>query len=195
MRGAIAIIPLLVILALACDKSVGPPADLRPVAVRIDGPAEVTPPAEVQFTALQTWSDGSVRDVTASAQWTSTNPSVLSVSAGRAEGLGRRRGWTDGTIRAVHQSAPIRACRTLDARMGWYVHADHRWWALQLEPAVSAGAKAADVHRGCPAILIGAGCISPERGRLRRSNPQSSGSLLFHGRQDLCPPYEEGLRH
>jgi hypothetical protein len=44
----------------------------------------VTPPAQVNYTAFQTWSDGSSRDVTAAAAWTSTNPAVLSVNAGVA---------------------------------------------------------------------------------------------------------------
>ena len=90
MRHGLAIL-VLAIFAVACeDKSsaaTGPPLGLRPISVRIDGPTQVSPPEEVQFTAVQTWSDGSTRDVTASAQWTSTNPSVLSVSAGSAKAL------------------------------------------------------------------------------------------------------------
>lgn len=89
-QDAIAIL-VLATFVLACDDergpNPGPPADLRPISVRIDGPTQVTPPAEVQFTAVQTWSDGSTRDVTASAQWTSSNPAVLSVSAGLARAL------------------------------------------------------------------------------------------------------------
>ena len=81
----------LAFVVVACDEKrapiPGPPPDLQPVAVRIDGPSQVTLPAEVLFTAVQIWSDGSMRDVTASAQWTSTNPLVLSVKAGVATAL------------------------------------------------------------------------------------------------------------
>lgn len=88
-QDALAIV-VLAIFAVACDDeppTPGPPADPRPIAVRIDGPTQVTPPEEVQFTAVQTWSDGSTRDVTSSAQWASSNPAVLSVSAGLARAL------------------------------------------------------------------------------------------------------------
>lgn len=89
MRDLITILSIFAVLVVACDEraDTGPPTDLRPLAVRVDGPTEVIAPSEVQFTALQTWSDGSSRDVTASAQWTSSNPSVLSVSSGLAKAL------------------------------------------------------------------------------------------------------------
>jgi len=79
---------VLAIFVVACDKDPGTgPGDTQPIAVRVDGPTQMTAPAEVQFTAVQTLSDGSTRDVTARAQWTSSNPSVLSVSAGLAKAL------------------------------------------------------------------------------------------------------------
>jgi hypothetical protein len=88
MRDIAIAILVLAICAVACDDrpqaNPGPPSDLRPISIRIDGPTQVTPGVEVRFTALQTWSDGSTRDVTASALWTSTNPSVLLVNAGFA---------------------------------------------------------------------------------------------------------------
>ena len=91
MRAHAIAILVLAICVIACDEergpNTGPPLDPRPISVRIDGPTQLTPPAEVQFTAVQTWSDGSTRDVTASAQWSSSNPSVLSVSAGLARAL------------------------------------------------------------------------------------------------------------
>jgi len=90
MRTDTIVILLLAVLVVACDdeaQTAGPPAGLRPISVRVDGPTEVAPAAEVQFTALQSWSDGSTRDVTAIAQWVSTNPSVLSVSEGLAKAL------------------------------------------------------------------------------------------------------------
>ena len=86
---AIAILGLVMFVACSDDDppASGPPVNLRPISVRIAGPAQVTLPAEVQFTALQMWSDGSTRDVTARAQWTSSNSSVLSVSGGLARTL------------------------------------------------------------------------------------------------------------
>ena len=58
-----------------------------PVTVQINGPGQLIPPGQTQFTAVQTWSDGSTVDVTSSAQWTSTSPSVLSIGAGLATAL------------------------------------------------------------------------------------------------------------
>ena len=71
----------------AAPPTAAPPPSAQPLSVRVDGPTRLTPPAEAQFTALQTWSDGSIRDVTSMAQWTSSNPSVLSVHAGLAKAL------------------------------------------------------------------------------------------------------------
>ena len=88
MRTYVIAVLVLAILGIACDeKPAGPPFDLRSLSVRVDGPAQITPPAETQFTAVQTLSDGSTRDVTAIAKWTSSNPSVLSVSAGLAKAI------------------------------------------------------------------------------------------------------------
>jgi hypothetical protein len=90
MRNDATAILVLAIFVAACDDeppTAGPPADLRTISVRIDGPAQVTVPAAVQFTAVQTWFDGSMQDVTARAQWTSSNPAVLSVNAGFATAL------------------------------------------------------------------------------------------------------------
>ena len=48
--------------------------------LRVDGPASVPPGGSAQYTATATYSDGSSRNVTADAKWTSTNDSVLSVT-------------------------------------------------------------------------------------------------------------------
>jgi hypothetical protein len=91
MRNSTIAILVPAIFAVACDDkssaNQGPPRDLRPLSIRVEGPAELTTSAEVQFTAIQTWTDGSSRDVTARAQWTSSNPLVLSVTAGLAKAL------------------------------------------------------------------------------------------------------------
>jgi hypothetical protein len=121
---AIAIL-VLAIFVVACDdkpqSNTGPPAGLRPVSVRIEGPAQVTYPADVQFTALQTWSDGSTRNVTASAQWTSTNPSVLSVNAGVGKALAS--GEVALTARVdplISQAKPVRVMPSIAEWDGRY---------------------------------------------------------------------------
>jgi hypothetical protein len=89
-QGAIAILVLPILVVCCGDQrsaSPGPPAGLRPISIRVDGPTEVAPGAEVRFIALQMWSDGSTRDVTSSARWESSNPAVLTVSGGLAKAL------------------------------------------------------------------------------------------------------------
>lgn len=102
---------LLVLLAAACDSDDVPQTipSLRPVAVRIDGPALVNSPAQVQFTAHQTWSDGSSRDVTRAAVWSSTNPAVLSITAGSATASsGGEVGLTARFDQLVSQTVTVR---------------------------------------------------------------------------------------
>jgi hypothetical protein len=73
--------------SIACgEDDITPPPIPQPIGIRIEGPAEVNLPAPTQFTAFQTWSDGSSIDVTAGAQWISSNPSVMSVVGGLATG-------------------------------------------------------------------------------------------------------------
>ena len=80
---------LLIVIAgvvAACDKDpeddVGPGGPPRPLSIRIEGPSRVTPLVPASFRVLQTWSNGSIRDVTTGATMTSSNPSVLSLDAG-----------------------------------------------------------------------------------------------------------------
>jgi hypothetical protein len=88
MRTSAIAILVLAGFGVGCDdEPAGPPFNIRQLSVRVDGPAQISPPAEAQFTAVQTMSDGSTRDVTAMAKWTSSNPSVLSVKAGLAKAL------------------------------------------------------------------------------------------------------------
>ena len=119
-NNAIAIL-VVALLSVACDDkpaaTTGPPFGLRAIAVRIDGPAQVTPPEEVRFTAIQTWSDGTTRDVTEIAQWTSTNPSVLSVSAGLARALAS--GEVGLTIQVGPLTSQPRAVRVVPAIAEW----------------------------------------------------------------------------
>jgi hypothetical protein len=89
-------IPLALFVA-ACDKD--PPGGPSPrptgvIRLELTGPASLPPGGEEQFRATAYLSDGSQRDVTTEAAWTSANSSIVSVSAsGRA--TARERGETD----------------------------------------------------------------------------------------------------
>lgn len=85
----------LVVLATSCDDSpnptrpsgtTNPPAAGPTTVTRVDTviPTSLEPGASARATASATMSDGSVRDVTAEAQWSSTNSSVVRASAGGA---------------------------------------------------------------------------------------------------------------
>ena len=116
--GAIAIFLALVVVGCGDERpDIGPPPDLRAVSIRIDGPQQLTASAAVQFTAVQTWSDGSTYDVTANAQWTSTNPSVLSISAGRATGLAG--GEVGLTASLANLTSQPKAVRVVPVRPEW----------------------------------------------------------------------------
>ena len=86
---------VIAILMAGCDKKdvedddivSGPGEPPRALSIRIDGPARVVKLMQARFQVLQTWSDGSTHDVTAAATLTSSNPAVLSVSAGLGTGL------------------------------------------------------------------------------------------------------------
>jgi hypothetical protein len=62
-----------------------PPAPPGPskvlTSLRLDGPASVPPGESAKYTATARWSDGSSRDVTSEAEWSSTDESVLLVTA------------------------------------------------------------------------------------------------------------------
>ena len=89
-------IPLALFVA-ACDKD--PPSGPSPrstgvIRLELTGPASLPPGGEEQFRATAYLSDGSQRDVTTEAAWTSANSSIISVST---SGLAtaRDRGETD----------------------------------------------------------------------------------------------------
>jgi hypothetical protein len=77
----------------------------------------MTLPDEVQFTAIQTWSDGSARDVTAGAQWTSIKPAVLAVNAGVAKGLAV--GEAGLTARLEQLTSQLKFVRVVPAGPEW----------------------------------------------------------------------------
>jgi hypothetical protein len=103
LTAALSTAILLALFLSACDKDRpnGPtPLPLTPRVVRLEltGPASLPPGGAEQFRATAHFSDGSQRDVTTEAAWTSANSSIVSVST---SGLatGRDRGETD--IRAA----------------------------------------------------------------------------------------------
>lgn len=57
------------------------------VRLEIEGPSAVPPGGTMQLTAMARLSDGSSRDITQEAVWTSSNRMVLTVSAGRVTGV------------------------------------------------------------------------------------------------------------
>jgi hypothetical protein len=87
-RGLYACLIVIAVFAASCNKNddsndlPGPGGPPRALNIRIDGPSQVTQLQQVTFKVVQTWSDGSHRDVTAAATVISSNPSVLSISAG-----------------------------------------------------------------------------------------------------------------
>jgi hypothetical protein len=62
----------------------GPP---RALNIRIDVPSRIAQQTQARLRVLQTWSNGLIRDVTAVAAVSSSNPAVLSVSGGLASAL------------------------------------------------------------------------------------------------------------
>jgi hypothetical protein len=54
------------------------------VSVRVDGPAEIPPGERAQYTATARYSDGSSRDVTNEAQWSTSDDSVLAIDGSGA---------------------------------------------------------------------------------------------------------------
>ena len=93
-RRSIGLIAIAILMADCGKKDVeeddlisGPGQQPRALSIRIDGPARVLKLASARFQVLQTWSDGSTLDVTAAATLTSSNPAVLSISAGLGTGL------------------------------------------------------------------------------------------------------------
>jgi Carboxypeptidase regulatory-like domain len=69
--------------------------------LEIAGPATVPPGETVQYRALATYGDGSIKDVTGSSQWQSRNVTVLSFGS---DGLATGRALGETTITAQHTS-------------------------------------------------------------------------------------------
>ena len=87
MRSVVAIAGLgLVTTTLwSCSPTAPPPPPT--CAAHISGPATVPPGGTAQFTLTANYSDGTTKDVTASAIWSSSNQAALTIAAGLASGL------------------------------------------------------------------------------------------------------------
>lgn len=94
--------------AVACDGPARssppppPPGPNRPVqpvvvSIAVDGPGQVPPGEPAQYSAAARYSDGSRRDVTSEAQWSTSDESVLSVT-GAGTVVARARG--EAVVRA-----------------------------------------------------------------------------------------------
>jgi len=101
----------LIAATLDCSKSspAGPttPIDSPLRGLSITGSTSVPPGSSIQLTALAFHVNGASEDVTAQATWTSSDPSVLQVAAGRAQGL------ADGEAIVTVQYSTTRATRTV----------------------------------------------------------------------------------
>ena len=96
-RYLIAATALLAAAVIACDRSPTGPSlpgtggtTSPPVGtsrVEIVGPSSIAPGEQTQFTAIAHRTDGSSEDVTQQVFWTSTRPTVLAVTGGRATGV------------------------------------------------------------------------------------------------------------
>ena len=67
-----------------------PPPPNAVTSLRIEGPTTIPPEASAQFRLIATFSNGTTADVSAQANWTSDNTSVLSFSPGGAAKTGTR---------------------------------------------------------------------------------------------------------
>ncbi len=71
---------------IACSNSTNPSATVTSVAITGSAPARGQ---SVQFSAIATFSDGSTRDVTDSAQWSSSDLTIANVTTiGLVTGIG-----------------------------------------------------------------------------------------------------------
>ncbi|MEO6774844.1 MAG: Ig-like domain-containing protein [Kofleriaceae bacterium] len=77
------LVGLLVFLALAaCGPSAGTPGQPALVAMSLGTPAALTPGTTIQLVATGSFEDGSSRDVTSQASWSSDLPETASIDAG-----------------------------------------------------------------------------------------------------------------
>ncbi len=100
-RACLAVISVLMAVACGGDQSVPTTPTVNAFSFAIQGPPPTVGPGQMaQVKAVARFTDGSERDVTADARWTSTQPQIATVDAGVITGqaLGRT------VIRATYMS-------------------------------------------------------------------------------------------
>ena len=91
-RASLASLSLVLTIACGSDSTVRPPTtptSTNPtlLSLSVQGPSKVPPGQTAQAKAVARFSDGSERDVTADARWSSVNSRVASAAAGMLTGL------------------------------------------------------------------------------------------------------------
>lgn len=155
VRGGAAVLAATVLSAAlgACGKSPTAPAP-GPLVLRLEvsGPSQIDPGDSAQFQAVAHFADGTVRDVTTEAAWSSNEPSVLAARS-------------DGNISGV-ASGEAKVTATWEARVGF---AD-----AMVIPAGTFRLTVDVFDAGPPALVLSAaevivvtsdGTILPSRGR------------------------------
>src|SRR5262245_24750562 len=99
-RGALAgLVVGLVVLGISCNNTPSgpsgggnprgttpPPPGPTTTGITLDGPRTVAPNGTAQLTLIAQLSDGTTKDVTRDAVWTTNNPSRVTIAAGLATG-------------------------------------------------------------------------------------------------------------
>ena len=86
-----------------------PPSPTLAAILVSPGAASIAPGGDQQFTATGIYSDGSSRDLTSAAQWSTSDSTVASIASGMASGLGNGT----VTVTAIAPSAPFKGTATL----------------------------------------------------------------------------------
>ena len=104
----------------AVQPSTGPsPVTPVPSLVRVEliAPGSIAPGESVQLTANAVKSDNSVENVTALAQWTSSDPAVLEISStGVAKAMARGEAVGRGAGRGLHRLPLAGRCCSVESR-------------------------------------------------------------------------------
>ena len=108
--------------------SSGPPAVLTS-RIDIGGPGSVGPGQTAQFTAIAHRTDGTTADITAMANWRSSRPSVLTITAG---GLATGIALGEANIQATNQVSALREIVVVPA--GRFGSSDWWWKAITRQP-------------------------------------------------------------
>jgi Carboxypeptidase regulatory-like domain len=91
VRTALVVTGSVIAIAIAalltgCGSHPSGPSEIATVGVELTGPRSVAPGGTARFTAIARFGDGTSRDVTAEAEWSSSNAAAVSVQAGVVTG-------------------------------------------------------------------------------------------------------------